>query len=61
LNICINKNSTRQRNFESVSTKRLFPCAEVAGYAGGIKSAAMDGERCAEKLAELYASYSVNV
>lgn len=26
----------------------LFPCAEGAGYAGGIMSAAMDGERCAE-------------
>ena len=26
----------------------LFPCAEGAGYAGGIVSAAMDGERCAE-------------
>ncbi|MBK7966816.1 MAG: FAD-dependent monooxygenase [Bacteroidetes bacterium] len=28
--------------------KGLFPCAEGAGYAGGIISAAMDGERCAE-------------
>ena len=27
--------------------KNLFPCAEGAGYAGGIVSAAMDGERCA--------------
>lgn len=27
---------------------RLFPCGEGAGYAGGIVSAAMDGERCAE-------------
>ena len=27
----------------------LFPCAEGAGYAGGIVSAAMDGEKCAEK------------
>lgn len=26
----------------------LFPCAEGAGYAGGIVSAAMDGHRCAE-------------
>ncbi|MGF1533984.1 MAG: NAD(P)/FAD-dependent oxidoreductase [Bernardetiaceae bacterium] len=26
----------------------LFPCGEGAGYAGGIASAAMDGERCAE-------------
>lgn len=27
--------------------KGLFPCGEGAGYAGGIVSAAMDGERCA--------------
>ena len=26
----------------------LFPCGEGAGYAGGIVSAAMDGERSAE-------------
>jgi uncharacterized FAD-dependent dehydrogenase len=26
----------------------LFPCGEGAGYAGGIMSAAMDGERCAD-------------
>lgn len=30
--------------------KNLFPCGEGAGYAGGIVSAAMDGERCAEAL-----------
>ncbi|WP_373736359.1 FAD-dependent protein, partial [Bacteroides heparinolyticus] len=29
----------------------LFPCGEGAGYAGGIVSAAMDGERCAEGVA----------
>jgi uncharacterized FAD-dependent dehydrogenase len=28
----------------------LFPCAEGAGYAGGIVSAAIDGERCAEQV-----------
>jgi uncharacterized FAD-dependent dehydrogenase len=28
--------------------KNLFPCGEGAGYAGGIVSAAMDGERCAD-------------
>lgn len=28
----------------------LFPCGEGAGYAGGIISAAMDGERCAESI-----------
>lgn len=29
----------------------LYPCGEGAGYAGGIVSAAIDGERCAESLA----------
>ncbi|WP_432735850.1 NAD(P)/FAD-dependent oxidoreductase [Maridesulfovibrio sp. FT414] len=32
---------------EHVSVKGLFPCGEGAGYAGGIVSAAMDGEKCA--------------
>lgn len=31
--------------------KGLFPCGEGAGYAGGIVSAAIDGERCAEAVA----------
>ncbi|HEY9048553.1 MAG TPA: FAD-binding protein [Ohtaekwangia sp.] len=31
--------------------ENLFPCGEGAGYAGGIVSAAMDGERCAEAAA----------
>ena len=39
---------------EHLQIKRLFPCGEGAGYAGGIMSAAMDGERCAEKLFESY-------
>lgn len=34
---------------EHTHIKRLFPCGEGAGYAGGIMSAAMDGERCAEQ------------
>ena len=34
--------------------RNLFPCGEGAGYAGGIMSAAMDGERVAEKIAELF-------
>lgn len=33
--------------------KNLLPCGEGAGYAGGIVSAAMDGERCADKVFEL--------
>jgi uncharacterized FAD-dependent dehydrogenase len=39
---------------EHVTVRRLFPCGEGAGYAGGIVSAAMDGERCAEELVKLY-------
>jgi uncharacterized FAD-dependent dehydrogenase len=31
--------------------KNLYPCAEGAGYAGGIVSAAMDGERVAQSIA----------
>jgi uncharacterized FAD-dependent dehydrogenase len=34
--------------------KNLFPCGEGAGYAGGIMSAAMDGERVAEKIAVIF-------
>ena len=33
---------------QHIQIKGLFPCAEGAGYAGGIISAAIDGERCAE-------------
>lgn len=47
-----------KETLEHVETKRLFPCAEGAGYAGGIVSAAMDGERCAEKVVELYKNKS---
>jgi uncharacterized protein len=32
----------------------LYPCAEGAGYAGGIVSAAMDGERVANQIAKIY-------
>jgi uncharacterized protein len=34
--------------------KSLYPCGEGAGYAGGIVSAAIDGERCAEAIALQY-------
>lgn len=40
----------RGEDFESVSTKSLYPCGEGAGYAGGIMSAAMDGLRVAMKI-----------
>jgi len=32
----------------------LFPCAEGAGYAGGILSAAVDGENCADAVSRFY-------
>ena len=38
----------RKDNLEHPEIKGLFPCGEGGGYAGGIVSAAMDGERCAE-------------
>jgi len=42
------------RNNETLQHIRIagfFPCGEGAGYAGGIVSAAVDGERCAEAVA----------
>jgi len=39
---------------EHVQIKRLFPCGEGSGYAGGIMSSAVDGERVAEMIANLY-------
>ncbi len=38
----------RNDNLEHPEIEGLFPCGEGGGYAGGIISAAMDGERCAE-------------
>ena len=37
---------------QHVSVRGLFPCGEGAGYAGGIVSAGVDGERCAEAAAQ---------
>lgn len=39
----------RRLNLEHPQIKGLFPCGEGGGYAGGIVSAAMDGERCVEE------------
>ncbi|MFT6699696.1 MAG: putative FAD-dependent dehydrogenase, partial [Porticoccaceae bacterium] len=41
-------NIPRKENLEHIEIEGLFPCGEGGGYAGGIVSAAMDGERCAE-------------
>ena len=37
---------------QHITIKGLFPCGEGAGYAGGIVSAGIDGERCAESAAK---------
>ena len=37
---------------QHVQIEGLFPCGEGAGYAGGIVSAGIDGERCAEAAAQ---------
>lgn len=37
---------------QHVRLRGLFPCGEGAGYAGGIVSAGVDGERCAEAAAQ---------
>lgn len=39
---------------QHIQIKGLYPCGEGAGYAGGIVSAAIDGERCAEAVAAEY-------
>ena len=41
---------------EQLQVKGLFPCGEGAGYAGGIVSSAVDGERVAEMIGQLYKS-----
>ena len=39
-----------------IRLRGLYPCGEGAGYAGGIVSAAIDGERCAEAVASYLTS-----
>ena len=41
----------RPDTLQHVTVAGLFPCGEGAGYAGGIVSAGIDGERCAEAAA----------
>lgn len=40
-----------KETYQHVTVQGLFPCGEGAGYAGGIVSAAIDGEHCAESAA----------
>jgi len=44
-----------KESLEHPQVARLYPCGEGAGFAGGIVSAAMDGERCAEAFVNRYA------
>ncbi len=39
--------------FQHIQIKGLFPCGEGAGYAGGIVSSAIDGEKCADAVYEM--------
>ena len=41
-----------RETLQHVRIQGLFPCGEGAGYAGGIVSAGVDGERCAEAVAQ---------
>jgi uncharacterized FAD-dependent dehydrogenase len=43
----------RGENLQHPQIKNLYPCGEGAGYAGGIVSAAMDGERVADAIGEI--------
>ena len=41
-----------KERLQHLTVEGLFPCGEGAGYAGGIVSAGIDGERCAEACVE---------
>ena len=41
-----------RETLQHIRVQGLFPCGEGAGYAGGIVSAGVDGERCAEAAAQ---------
>jgi len=42
------------KTLEHIQIKGLYPAGEGAGYAGGIISAAIDGEKCAEQISLVY-------
>jgi uncharacterized protein len=44
----------RNENLQHPQIKGLYPCAEGAGYAGGIVSAAIDGQKCADAIASVF-------
>ncbi|HRN55808.1 MAG TPA: hypothetical protein PLL71_05120 [Agriterribacter sp.] len=41
-----------KENLHHPQIQNLYPCAEGAGFAGGIVSAAMDGEKVANRISE---------
>ena len=43
--------------FGEIENTGIYPCGEGAGYAGGITSAAMDGLKVAEKIAQKFAPF----
>lgn len=43
-------------SLQHITVRGLFPCGEGAGYAGGIVSAAIDGDRCASAAASMLKS-----
>ena len=46
---------------QHIRVEGLFPCGEGAGYAGGIVSAGVDGERCAEAVANYLTKQSTTL
>jgi uncharacterized FAD-dependent dehydrogenase len=44
----------QQDTMQHIRISNLYPCAEGAGYAGGIVSAAIDGMKCSEAIAVYY-------
>ncbi len=47
-----------RETLQHVRIQGLFPCGEGAGYAGGIVSAGVDGERCAEMVAQYLGQFN---
>ena len=45
-----------RETLQHIRLRGLFPCGEGAGYAGGIVSAAIDGEKCAEAVSAYLAT-----
>lgn len=46
-------------SLQHIEIQGLYPCGEGAGYAGGIVSAGVDGERCAEMVKEAFCQFDL--